>query len=234
MPQDHTVRAFTEELNALSGSVLRMGGLAETMIADSARAFIRSDTDLAQAVIDRDKEVDALQRRLEQEIMRLLALRQPFAQDLQGIIGALKVSNDLERIGDLAKNISRRTLALASDRGMAGKKSVERMSKAVNLQLKRVLDAYSTGDAREAIEVWSRDEEIDEHYNSMFREVLTYMMEDPRTIGLGAHLLFIAKNLERIGDHCTNVAEVVHYLVTGAPLPVTRPKRTEVEIEQPR
>ena len=224
----HTLKAFTSELNALTSDVLRMGGMAEAMISDMATAFARADGELARSVIERDAEVDALESRLEREIMRLLALRQPVAQDLRGIIAALKVSNDLERIGDLSKNICKRLIAMGDEYGHTGQKSVERMSRAVRLQLKTVLDAYSTGDAQEAINVWLHDEEIDEHYNSMFREVLTYMMEDPRKISLGAHLLFIAKNLERIGDHCTNIAEVVHYYVTGEEMPMARPKTSDV------
>ena len=226
--QRHTVKAFTTELNALTSDVLRMGGLAEQMIADMATAFARGVVELAERVIETDKEVDELENRLEREIMRLLALRQPVAQDLRGIVAALKVSNDLERIGDLSKNICKRMIAMAGDHGQTGAKSVERMSRAVRLQLKNVLDAYSTENAEEAVSVWMQDDEIDEHYNSMFREVLTYMMEDPRKISLGAHLLFIAKNLERIGDHCTNIAEVVHFFVTGDDLPLTRPQVSEI------
>lgn len=224
----HTVKAFTSELNALTSDVLRMGGLAEAMITDMATAFAHSDADLARRVIEADEEVNALESRLEREIMRLLALRQPVSQDLRGIVCALKVSNDLERIGDLSKNVCKRLIAIGDEHGNIGRKSVERMSKAVRLQLKTVLDAYSTENAQEAIDVWLHDEEIDEHYNSMFREVLTYMMEDPRKISLGAHLLFIAKNLERIGDHCTNIAEVVHFFVTGDDLPLTRPQVSEI------
>lgn len=224
----HTLSAFTSELNALTGDVLRMGGLAEAMIADMATAFAHGDADLANKVIEIDEEVDALEARIEREIMRLLALRQPVSQDLRTIVSALKVSNDLERIGDLAKNVCKRLIAMGDAHGQTGQKSVERMSKAVRLQLKTVLDAYSNDNAQEAVDVWLHDEEIDEHYNSMFREVLTYMMEDPRKISLGAHLLFIAKNLERIGDHCTNIAEVVHFCVTGDDLPLTRPQVSEI------
>ncbi|MAP95052.1 MAG: phosphate transport system regulatory protein PhoU [Ponticaulis sp.] len=224
----HTVSAFTTELNALTSDVLRMGGLTEAMIAEMATAFARGDQDLAARVIEADDEVDELESKLEREIMRLLALRQPVSRDLRGIIAALKVSNDLERIGDLAKNVCKRLIAMGDEHGNTGQKSVERMSKAVRLQLKAVLDAYATENAQEAIDVWLHDDEIDEHYNSMFREVLTYMMEDPRKISLGAHLLFIAKNLERIGDHCTNIAEVVHFFVTGDDLPLTRPQVSEI------
>ena len=225
----HTLKAFTSELNALTSDVLRMGGMAEAMITDMATAFARGDSELARSVIQRDAEVNALETRLEREITRLLALRQPVAQDLRGIIAALKVSNDLERIGDLAKNVCKRLIAMGEEHGATGQKSVERMSRAVRLQLNTVLDAYATQNAQEAIDVWQHDEEIDEHYNSMFREVLTYMMEDPRKISQGAHLLFIAKNLERIGDHCTNIAEEVHFFVTGEDMPMARPKLPDLE-----
>ena len=225
----HTLKAFTSELNALTSDVLRMGGMAEAMITDMATAFARGDSELARSVIQRDAEVNALETRLEREITRLLALRQPVAQDLRGIIAALKVSNDLERIGDLAKNVCKRLIAMGVKHGATGQKSVERMSRAVRMQLNTVLDAYATQSAQEAINVWQHDEEIDEHYNSMFREVLTYMMEDPRKISQGAHLLFIAKNLERIGDHCTNIAEVVHFFVTGEDMPMARPKLSDLE-----
>lgn len=228
MVQGHTVKAFTSELNALTSDVLRMGGLAEAMIADMAIAFAHGDMELAQRVIGSDKEVDELEKRIEREIMRLLALRQPVAQDLRAIIAALRVSNDLERIGDLTKNVCKRLLAIGGEQSARGRSSVERMSRAVRLQLQSVLDAYSTENPQDAINVWLHDEEIDEHYNSMFREVLTYMMEDPRMISMGAHLLFIAKNLERIGDHCTNIAEVVHFFVTGDDLPLTRPKVSDI------
>ena len=169
----HTLKAFTSELNALSSDVLRMGGMAEAMITDMATAFARGDSELARSVIQRDAEVNALETRLEREITRLLALRQPVAQDLRGIIAALKVSNDLERIGDLAKNVCKRLIAMGVKHGATGQKSVERMSRAVRMQLNTVLDAYATQSAQEAINVWQHDEEIDEHYNSMFREVLT-------------------------------------------------------------
>ncbi len=226
--QSHTVKAFTSELMALMSDLLRMGGLAEAMIADTSTAFSQGDLELAQRVIDNDREVDELEKRIERDIMRLLALRQPVAQDLRGIIAALKVSNDLERIGDLAKNVCKRLLVIGGGHSQLGRASVERMSREVRLQLQNILDAYSTENAQEAISVWLHDEEIDEHYNSMFREVLTYMMEDPRRISEGAHLLFIAKNLERIGDHCTNIAEVVHFFITGEELPMTRPKVSEI------
>ena len=224
----HTVRAYADELMGLSEDVLRMGGLTEAMLTDMSTAFQRADMELAKKVILADRDVDELEKKIEREMMRLLALRQPVAQDLRGIVAALKVSNDLERIGDLAKNVCKRLVELGDEHSRVGVSSVERMSREVNLQLKSVLDAYSTQNADEAIKVWLHDEEIDEHYNSMFREVLTYMMEDPKTISLGAHLLFIAKNLERMGDHCTNIAEVVHFFVVGEELPLTRPQVSEM------
>ena len=226
---EHTVRSFTQDLEELSSDLLRMGGLAESLLEDATRAIINADQALGRDVIERDKEVDALQIKIEHSILKLLALRQPLAHDLRTVITALKVANDLERVGDLAKNIARRTIAIGEDPSLPGLKGLERMSRAVSLQLKNVLDAYTTGNSGMAHELWLRDEEIDEHYNSIFREVLTYMMEDPRNISHCTHLLFIAKNLERIGDHCTNIAEEVFFLVTGESLAIDRPKVPEFD-----
>ncbi len=226
---EHIVRAFTDELEQLSADILRMGGIAETMITDACQAVARVDPALGQSVTLVDVEVDALEVEIERRITRLLALRQPLARDLREVLAALKISHDLERIGDLAKNIAKRAGGLETGEG-ALLKGVQRMGRAVSGQLQSVLDAYAGRNAEEALRVWVDDEEVDQHYNSYFREVLTYMMEDPRTIGSGAHILFIAKNLERIGDHCTNIAEVVHYLVTGETLSSNdRPKVQELE-----
>ena len=225
----HTVRSFSEDLEKLSDDLLRMGGLAESLLEDATLSITRSDIKLGQEVIKRDKEIDALQVEIEQSIFKLLALRQPLAHDLRTVVTALKVTNDLERIGDLAKNMAKRSIAIGAHESLPGLKGLERMSRAVSLQLKKVLDSYTSGDAEIAHELWLKDEEIDEHYNSIFREVLTYMMEDPRNIGHCTHLLFIAKNLERIGDHCTNIAEEVYFLVTGESLAIDRPKVTEFD-----
>ena len=227
----HTVRAFGQDLENLTGTLLRMGGLCESMVQDAAQALVDHHPDLARAVVERDDEVDAAERECEQNIVRLLALRQPLAHDLRAVIAALKISSDLERIGDLAKNIARRSLVVEDMDPLPGRAGLKRMGAAVAVQLKSILDAYATGDSDAARRVWLADEEIDEHYNSIFREVLTYMMEDPRKISVSAHLLFVAKNLERVGDHCTNIAEVVHFLVTGDSLSNDRPKAYEFDTE---
>jgi phosphate transport system protein len=229
---EHTVRAFTEELEALSADIARMGGLAEQALTDAVTAIARRDASIAKTVIEGDIKIDDLQREIERKIMRLLALRQPMGRDLRQTVAALKLAADLERIGDLAKNVAKRALTIQEFDPIALTKSVERMGKLAAVQLKQVLDAFVTHELAGAIDVWKNDEELDEHYNSLFRELLTYMMEDPRMIGPGAHLLFVAKNIERIGDHCTNIAEVIHYLETGEDLGSDRPKAVETSASQ--
>jgi phosphate transport system protein len=224
---DHTVRAFAEELEALSGEVARMGGIAESAVNDCIAAVVRRDTSLAQQVVARDEKIDEAQRDIERRAIKLMALRHPYANDLRQVLTAWRMSIDLERIGDLAKNIAKRTKVINKFEPIQLTKSIERMGRIAALQLKVVLDAYSGRDLKAAMGVWSHDEDIDAHYNSVFRELLTYMMEDARTIGPCAHLLFVAKNIERIGDHATNIAEMVHYLVTGEELVRDRPKRAE-------
>ena len=226
---EHTVKSFGSELDALGSEVARMGGLAESMVSDCITAVMRRDTAMAQAVIERDSKVDVAQREIERRVTRMMALRQPVAIDLRETLSAWKIAGDLERIGDLAKNVSKRTLVLNQSDPIQLTRSVERMGRLAGAHLKQVLDAYSQRNPDLGINVWYRDEEIDAHYNSLFRELLTYMMEDPRTISPCAHLLFVAKNIERIGDHCTNIAETVHYLVTGETLSADRPKADEAE-----
>jgi phosphate transport system protein len=221
---EHTVRSFSADLEDLTGDLARMGGLAEDMVSDAIKAITTRDSVLADLVVGRDPQIDALQVEVEKKILRLLALRQPLARDLRQTIAALKIAAELERIGDLAKNIAKRTKTLDQGAPAAALKGVSRMGRLVAAQLTRVLDAYAALETDAASNVWTRDEEVDEHYQSLFREVLTYMMEDPRTISACAHLLFVAKNLERMGDHCTNIAEEIHFLVTGEQLPTERPK----------
>lgn len=221
---EHTVRSFSADLEELSVDLARMGGLAEDMLSDAIQAIVSRDSALADTVVTRDVQIDNLQVEAEKKILRLLALRQPLARDLRQTISALKIAAELERIGDLAKNIAKRAKVLDIVEPVAALKGVSRMGRLVIAQLKRVLDAYSAQETEAANKVWTRDEEVDEHYQSLFRELLTYMMEDPRTISGCAHLLFVAKNLERIGDHCTNIAEEVHFLVTGETLTTERPK----------
>jgi phosphate transport system protein len=222
---EHTIKAFDIDLQELSRKVAEMGGLAEKQIADSVMALAKRDTALAQRVMAIDPAIDALQREIEEKAILTIARRQPMAVDLREIVGALRVSNDLERIGDLAKNIGKRVVALNGEfRPHQVIRGVEHMTDLVLVQLKQVLDAYARRDVAMAIEVWRGDEEIDAVNNSLFRELLTYMMEDPRNITFCTHLLFCAKNIERMGDHATNIAETVHYIVEGRALADERPK----------
>ena len=222
---DHIVKAYDEELNHLAADVARMGGLAEAEVSDALDTITHRDLTLVQTVIERDLKLDALDSEIERRTIRLIALRQPVAQDLRRTVAAMKIAQNLERIGDLAKNIAKRGAVLADTEPVTPlTRSIDRMGRLVAGRLKEVLDAYTTGDIDRAISVWSQDDEVDEHYDSLFRELLTYMMADPRTINSCAHLLFIAKNLERIGDHATNIAEIVHYEISGEELPTDRPK----------
>jgi len=215
---EHTVRSFSADLEELAGDLARMGGLAEDVLSDALEAITSRNLELADSVVARDRQIDALQAEIEKKILRLLALRQPLARDLRQTISALKIAYELERIGDLAKNIAKRARALDQVDLSPPIRAVGRMGKLVLAQLKRVLDAYSAQASDAASLVRTRDEEVDEHYTSLFRELLTYMMEDPRMLTACTHLLFVAKNLERIGDHCTNIAEEVHFFVTGEQL----------------
>jgi phosphate transport system protein len=221
---EHTVKAFTEELDALTQEIARMGGLAEIAVNDSLAAVARRDTELAQAVIQRDGKIDQAQRDVEKRAIRLFALRQPMASDLRVVLTAWRIAGELERVGDLAKNIAKRTLILNQAEPIQLTRSVERMGKIAASHLNQVLNAYANRDVQAAINVWNADDNIDAHYNSLFRELLTYMIEDPRMISSCAHLLFVAKNLERIGDHGTNIAEYIHFLVTGEEIATQRPR----------
>lgn len=222
---DHTIKAFDSDLQDLSRIIAEMGGLAEKQVADSVDALAKRDTNLAQRVASADVNIDMLQREIEEKAVLTIARRQPMAVDLREVVGALRLANDLERIGDLAKNIAKRVIALNSEfpppkliRG------VEHMTDLLLEQLKTVLDAYVRRDVTKAMAVWRGDEEIDAVCTSVFRELLTYMMEDPRNITFCIHLLFCAKNIERMGDHATNIAETVHYIIEGRPIADQRPK----------
>ena len=222
---DHTLRAYDEDLDAITAELARMGGLTEAEVADSIRAIARRDITLAQTVINRDAGLDAMELDIERKAIRLIALRQPVADDLRRTVAAMKVSSNLERIGDLAKNIAKRAIVIARSEPVTPLTgSIERMGELVTTRLKDVLDALSSREVEQAVAVWRLDHEIDEHYDTIFRELLTYMMGDPRTITACAHLLFVAKNLERIGDHATNIAEILHYEITGVELTDERPK----------
>jgi phosphate transport system protein len=223
---EHTVKSFHEELETLSTNIAQMGGLTESQLASAIDAFTRRDVELAQRTVEEDRRVDAFESDIESLAIRVIALRQPMATDLREVMSAMKIAADLERIGDLAKNIAKRVVVIQGDFDTPQRlvQGLTRMGRLAQNQLKAVLDSFSNRDAQLAMDVWRGDEEIDEMYNSVFRELLTYMMEDPRTIGVCTHLLFIAKNIERIGDHATNVAENVRYLVTGERVADDRPK----------
>src|SRR5580693_3746495 len=212
---DHTLRAYDEELEGLTAELSRMGGLAEVEVSDS---------------VGHDVRRDEIESEIERRAIRMIALRQPVADDLRRTVAALKISSNLERCGDLAKNIAKRALVIAeSDPLTPLTRSIERMGELVSARLKDVLDAFAARDIDRARTVWQRDQEVDEHYDSIFRELLTYMMADPRTISSCAHLLFVAKNLERIGDHATNIAEIILYEVTGEQVTDQRPKLDSLE-----
>jgi phosphate transport system protein len=229
---DHTVRAYDRELDTLERRIAEMGGIAEKMVIDAMDALSNADTMLAHQVVATDPRLDALQREIEDMTVMTIARRQPVAVDLRELIGAIRIAGDLERVGDLAKNIAKRTVKLGAEarvpRAIIG---LKHMNEVANELLKDVLDAYAQRDAERAREVWERDIDLDALEDSVFRDLLTHMMEDPRNISFCAHLLFCSKNIERIGDHATNIAETVVYLVTGQPMPTERPhKRQETDI----
>ncbi len=226
---EHIVRSYEDELALLDKKIAHMGGLAEHNLGQSFDALEKRDPRLAEAVINSARAIDNLQREIEEQVISMIARRQPMANDLRHVMAALRVTGDLERIGDLAKNIAKRALAVAHE--SHPKPLISGFRHMVELalrQLKEVLDAYAERDAARAMKVWSQDAQIDAMYNSIFRELLTYMMEDPRNIGLSTHLLFGAKNIERVGDHTTNIAETVHYMVTGSSITDDRPKVEQV------
>lgn len=221
----HTVTSFDDDLKELTAIVLDMGVRAARSVEFAAFALQNRDVRVAQQIISADKAIDDLQHDLEQKAIATIARRQPVASDLREIVAALRIANDLERIGDLAKNLAKRSLAILQEGtpvvGLAG---LGKLSDRVRVQLADVLAALKARDDKAALAVWRSDNEIDALHTSLFRELLTYMMEDPRNIGSCAHLLFCAKNLERIGDHATNIAETVHYVVTGEVLVLDRPR----------
>jgi phosphate transport system protein len=225
---EHTVSAYDEELTEMAGKVAEMGGLAERAFADAVSALVSQDLELARSTVSQDARLDDLHQEVEEKLIEMIVRRQPMGQDLREITAATRIANDLERVGDLAKNVAKRVIAIDSD--LKSKKleiGVEHMTELALSQLKRVLDAYTRKDAEEAKRVQEADAEIDAIYTSLFRELLTYMMEDPRVITQCVHLLFCAKNIERIGDHATNIAENVFYMVTGDRLPEDRVKMDE-------
>ena len=222
---DHTAKAFDTDLQEITRKVAEMGGMAERQIADAVKALVDRDVELGERVITTDPVIDAMQREIEDKCILTIARRQPMAVDLRECVSAIRVCNDLERIGDHAKHIGKRVVAL-DDESYPPKliRGVEHMATLVLAQLKQVLDAYAGRDLQAALAVWSGDEEIDSMCVSLFRELLTYMMEDPRNITFCMHLMFCAKDIERIGDHATNIAETVYYMIEGRPITDQRPK----------
>ena len=230
---DHIVRAYDKELEALERRIAEMGGIAEKMVIEAMDALASGDASLAHQVVSTDPRLDTLQREIEEAAILTIARRQPMAVDLRENVGAIRVAGDLERVGDLAKNIAKRSIKIGFEprlpRAIVG---LKHMNDVATELMKDVLDAYAQRDVERARAVWERDAELDALEDSVFRDLLTHMMEDPRNISFCAHLLFCSKNIERIGDHATNIAETVFYLVTGAPLPVDRPKgRTDSDLD---
>jgi phosphate transport system protein len=225
MMNEHTAKAFDIDLQGLNRLVAEMGGLVEKQIADSVDALAKRDPERASHVLAGDDGIDALQREIEDKAVLTIARRQPVAVDLRAIVGALRLANDLERIGDLAKNIAKRVTAISGDfHPQKLLRGLQHMAALVLGQLKQVLDSYASHDLDKALAVWKGDEEVDAMCTSLFRELLTYMMEDPRNITFCIHLMFCAKNIERMGDHATNIAETVYYMIEGRPMADARPK----------
>jgi len=221
---EHLVKSYDQELKRLGNLITEMGGIVESQVALAAEAIMDRDSEMAMRVVETDPKVDAIEREVGEFVIRLLALRQPMAADLRTIVAALKITGDLERIGDYAANVAKRSVVLSQFQLPLSLSGLWHMAQLVQANLKLIIDAVSEKDADKAIQVWRSDQVIDDLYNTVFRELITYMMEDPRNITPCTHLLFIAKNLERIGDHATNIAETVHYAVTGEALTEARPK----------
>ena len=227
----HIVSAFDDDLIKIEAKIAEMGGLAEQMLSMALNAVENRDQALGEEAIALDKRLDALEMEVEEMATLTIALRQPMAQDLRVLISALKISTTLERIGDLAKNVAKRARTFSSQNQVRLTNSIVRMGRATQAQLSEVLNAYSARDTDAAVAVWNKDVDIDEMYNALFRELVTYMMEDSRMIGVGSQMMFIAKNLERIGDHTTHISEMIYYIVEGEPLGDDRPKGEPLSLE---
>ena len=221
---DHIVSSYDRELQNLDSLIDRMAGLAEMQLDGALKALSQKDSDLAATILAADSQVDALQTQAEAQALRVLALRAPVADDLRRVITALKVAGEIERIADIAANCAKRSLILNQSATLAPMHGLISLGRTVQARLKSGFDAYRGMGVPEAQAVRDMDVDVDALYSALFREILTYMMEDPRTITAGSHLLFVAKNLERIGDHATNIAEMTIFLVTGQTLPTDRPK----------
>ena len=226
----HIVKTYGDELDQLSAEVVLMGGLAEAQVAEAVEAVARRDVALAQSVVARDHKLDELEKDVERKCIRLIALRQPMADDLRKTVAAMKLATALERTGDLAKNIAKRSIVISEAEPMTPlTRSIERMGKLVSSRLRDVLDAYKSGKVDLAQSVWSSDTEVDEHYNALFRELLTYMMENSAVVFAAFELVLVAKNLERIGDYATNMAEHINYELTGEDYVESRPKASNLD-----
>jgi len=224
MQHEHIVKSFDEELKQLDTMIMEMGGMAEAQFLVAIEAMVRRDAEAAVLIKKTDKKIDTLVGAVDDHAIRILALRQPMADDLRGVIAALKTASIIERIGDYSKNIGKRTKVLAECPNPGAGRTIERMATMVQSMLKDVLDAYVKRDAVKADNVRVRDEDVDYLHTSLFRELLTYMMEDPKYITAATHMMFVARNIERIGDHATNIAENVHYMVHGKMPEESRPK----------
>lgn len=225
----HIRSAFDDDLRRISSKLAEMAGLAEEQLGHAFEAMLNRDSELAERVIQSDQKLDQMEVEMEKATIEIIALRTPVAQDLRETVAALKIASALERIGDLAKNIAKRSLVLNQSPPLKMMSSIGRMGKQAQTLMAEALDAWTARDKALAVSVWKRDIEIDEMHNSIFRELITYMMEDPRTISLGTQLLFVVKNIERIGDHTTFIAEMTYYVATGEALTEDRPKRNSVE-----
>ena len=234
----HIVKSYDEELQRLTAEIQRMGDLALTELQAAIAAVIERDSDAAQRIIDSDQAVDALEQEVSQDVIRLLALRQPMARDLREVLAALRIAAAVERIGDYAANVAKRAIALNRMDVVRPVFALPRLAELAGELVTEVLLAYHERDADRALLAWARDEELDTMHTGLFRELLTYMMEDPRTITPCTHLLFMAKNLERIGDHATNIAENVYFLVNGVQIAGARRKgdtsMSIAEVDDPR
>jgi phosphate transport system protein len=213
--QDHILKSFDSELDRLYGEIKRMGELSIKQLDAAVDVLIRRDSNAATRVVANDDAIDLLENEISQDILKLLALRQPMARDLREVYAALKISADIERIGDYASNVAKRSIVLNNSTAIPAANRIGRLAKTANQILSDALKAYADSDAVLAMKVRDADAELDSQYTSFFRELLTYMMEDPRTIGSCTHLLFMAKNIERIGDHATNIAENTYFVVHG-------------------
>jgi len=232
MQDQHIASAFDRDLEAIQAMIMKMGGLVEVAIVDSAKALATRDLELAEDVRAKDKQIDLLEEKVNEEAARLIALRSPMGSDLRTVLSVMKISGNLERVGDYAKNLAKRTEVLVQIPAIEGASgAIRRMAREVELMLKDALDAYIQHDVDMANDVRARDHDVDQMYNALFREFLTFMMEDPRNITACMHLHFIAKNIERMGDHVTSVAEQVIYLVTGEMAEEARQKMSSVYIE---